>query len=793
MTIRKLFSVLTLSVLAFTTAQAAEEFKDSLGFVSSAAKSVEAMLQGRVSGVRVWSMDSDPLSAPGISIRGVNSLRGNGMPVFVVDGSILNATNMRNMDPLWQHEDKAYATPLSQLAFLNPDDIESIEVLKNTSATALYGSKGANGVIMIKTKLVTGDRPAVVWDSNVDVAVPYLSGYSVPTVSHNHKIMVGSTKDRTGYTLSAFFRDDNYLLPQNGGMRGGLRTVFETKANSVVWFGVNSNLAVAQKSSAATTAWYGQESMTLNMRRQGCNVDGWASDYDDNSLEFRAVNSMWLQLNFLKGFSFKFDLGTDYQYITRSFWWGLKTPFGQISADNKRGGAASMLRTSAFSYNASGVFDYYFYVASDHRFEVSAGAQALGNWDVFNTANGTDFYDHSLRSKGLNLAASKARLHKFDCKYFTLGMFADVSYDWAGKAGADVAFRTDCTPEYADWKMYPSVSAYLDMRKMFIPSSSVFSTLRLEGGYGESGREDYIPYYFLGNYTPGTYEKAQEGLEAYFDGRSYLHTREWNVSVALGLLEDRLVLEAGYYDRSTRDILDFYCTGKPMKKGYGYWDEAERVKTASQESVIANNGVELTLSGVPVRTRDWNWTISLNAAYNINRVASLSAQDQGGKDIGWDIVATRNIKGYPVSSIVDADGNVLGNPTPKCHGSLGTTLRWKDLSLDVLADGAAGFDILNLNAMSLSNRVAVKEKYVEKGDFLRLARVSLGYEIPLRHVKGIDSFKVHASACNLAVLTGYSGWSPDVNSYAANNFYLGMDNGSYQMARTFLLGFSIKF
>ena len=792
MRIRKLFPVLSLLLLAGTSVFANEVATDSLGTVASSAKSVEAMLQGQVAGVRVWSMNSNPSEASGISIRGVNSLRGSGMPLIVVDGSILNVSNTRNIDPLWQYEEKAYATPLSQLSFLTPNDIESIEVLKNTSATALYGSKGANGVILINTKRVAEERSTIVWDSNVDVSVPYLSGYSRPTVSHNHKIMLGSTKDRTGYTLSAFLNDANYLLPQNGSTRGGLRTVFDTKANSVVWFGFNSSLAVAKQSSAAATAWYGSESMTLNMRA-GSGVDVWAEDYDDKSLEFRAVNSMWLKLNFLKGFSFRFDLGTDYQYLTRSFWWGQRTPFGQTSQKNKFGGAASILRSSAFSYNASGIFDYQFYVAEEHRIEISAGAQALGNWDVYNTLNGTDFYDHSLRAKGLNIAGSKALLHKYDCKYFTLGVLGDVSYDWAGNIGADVSFRTDYTPEYGEWKIYPSVSAFWDIRKMFFPSIKSVSTLKIEGGYGESGREEAIPYDFLGAYTLGSYPEVDSAIASYYDGRSYLHTKEWNVSLSLGFMQDRLTVEAGYYDRSTRDQLDFYCSGKPITETSLYWDASQREIIATQESVVANRGFELSLAGVPVRTRDWNWSININAAYNINRVAELSSYDEGGKSVGWDIIATRNIEGYPVSSIVDAKGNVLGNPTPKYHGSIGTVLRWKDLSLDIMADGAAGFDILNLNAMSVSNRVNVKERYVEKGDFLRLARVALSYDIPVRNVKWMRSLKVHASASNLAVLTGYSGWSPDVNSFAMNNFYLGMDHGSYQMARTYLLGLSIKF
>ena len=176
MRISKIVLTLTVSALFCIVASAGDVVRDTLGVHSSSVKSVEALLQGQVAGVRVWSMDSNPLSANGISIRGVNSLRGSGLPLFVVDGSILNAANARNMDPLWQYEDKAYATPLSQLAFLSPNDIESIEVLKNTSATALYGSKGANGVVIINTKRVDQDRSTIVWDSNVDVAVPYLSG-----------------------------------------------------------------------------------------------------------------------------------------------------------------------------------------------------------------------------------------------------------------------------------------------------------------------------------------------------------------------------------------------------------------------------------------------------------------------------------------------------------------------------------------------------------------------------------------------------------------------------------------
>ena len=672
---------------------------------------------------------------------------------------------------------------------------------------------GANGVVIINTKRIRDERSVITWDSNLDIASPLVSKGTGLGISHNHRVMFGGSKKNSTYTLSGHFRDDNYVIPGTGSMKGGLRASFDTQANPVVWFGLSSNFTVGNTKSAAATTWYGQESMTTVMRAPEGKTEGWAADYDDHALEFRTVNSMYLQLNLFKGFSFKFDLGADYQYLTRNFWWGNGTAFGL--ANN---GAASIMKTSSFAYNASGVFKYQTYLGEDHHLVASAGVHAVGGWDVFNTQNGTDFYNHSIRYKSLNIAGSKAKLHFFTRNLFNVGIFGNVKYDYKGLVGADVAYRTDLNPEFGTWNMYPSASAYWDIKKTFLADSDILSTLRLDGGYGESGRDDVMPYEDLGLYTPGAVKEVDPNATPFFDGRSYIHSKEWNVSLTLGLLEDRLSLTAGYYQRKTTDRLSFYANGEELmttppivedeegneseegdEEGpafvpeHRYWQWCDRKELSSQESVIANSGVEFSVTGIPVQTKDWTWSINVNGAYNINRIAKLAVEDQGGMGIGKGIVATQNYEDQPVSAIVDADGAVIGNPTPKYYGGLGTTLRWKDLSLDILADGAAGHSILNLNAMAADNQTAVSSKYVEKGDFLRLARVSLAYNIPVKNVKWMESFKVFATASNLAVFSGYSGWSPDVNSYAASNFRLGMDYGSYPAARSFILGLSIKF
>jgi hypothetical protein len=365
--------------------------------------------------------------------------------------------------------------------------------------------------------------------------------------------------------------------------------------------------------------------------------------------------------------------------------------------------------------------------------------------------------------------------------------------------------------------MYPSVSAYWDVRKTLFADSDLVSSLRIEAGYGESGKDDTIPYEFLGDYSVYKYDLVEPSATPFFDARAYIHNKETNVSLTFGMFDDRLSVTAGYYNRQTVDKLSLYAKGEELLSeppvseedpdadpGEGddepvfvpehrFWQYKDREEVSQHKTEIRNEGVELSLTAVPVKSEDWTWSITANAAYNFSNIHRIHPADMGGMTVGSSLVATSNYEGFPVSSIVDEDGAVIGNPTPKWYGGLSTSLRWKDLTLDVLADGAAGHQILNLNQMYLNGATKVTGTYVENGDFFRIARVSLAYNIPVKNVKWMESLKVFATASNLATFTSYNGWSPDVNSYAASNFRLGMDYGSYPAARSFVLGLSVKF
>ena len=109
-----------------------------------------------------------------------------------------------------------------------------------------------------------------------------------------------------------------------------------------------------------------------------------------------------------------------------------------------------------------------------------------------------------------------------------------------------------------------------------------------------------------------------------------------------------------------------------------------------------------------------------------------------------------------------------------------------------MAEGATGFYIANLNKVIAEGRTKLSQRYVEKGDYLRLSRVSFNYDVPLR-LSWIKDLRVSVSGMNLFTLTGYSGWNPDVNCFGNSILSNGVDYGSYPTVRSVVIGISCKF
>ena len=779
----KAFSLAGLLLLASIFPSWAQwDFRDGLG----------------VSGVRVSSIDGTPNGAKNVNIRGLNSLRGNNNPLIVVDGCIVGTSAMENLEAFFQYGENSYTNAFNLTGYLNVQDIESIQVLKNISAAALYGSKGADGVILITTKAGKKDNLNIDWNSDLGLSFADAKGTHA-AFSHNHWVGVSGQNDRASYSVSAFFRQVNQVSSVAPTMWGGIRTNFETRTNNVLWFGLNSTIVLSDLNTPLTAAWYGDSFKGLAAVNK---------DYDDNAKDYHTTNSLYMAVNPLPGLQWKTTVGLDFDNTTRYIWYGNQTPFG--AAYN---GAASVVASKTLGYNGETKLNYQVYLGAKHRLEATVAGVVEGNWDKFNTMNGTDFWTHALRAKSVSMAGSKAVIRDFNYRFFQWGVYGHLQYNYADYAGISLLARTSSTPRYDDGTptLYPSVEGWWDIKNTFFKESDVISSFKLSSGWGKSGKNVFVPYQMLSQFTTGEYPDAAFDVAYYYEALNKRMSSEWNISLNGSFLKDRIWAEVGYYIKETSDDIDLYTFGGPDKNGI-VWISKPRETVYSQKAALGNAGFEWTLGATPIQSGDWNWKIETYGCYNTNRILKVDVPDRLGREVGSHVLANVNVLGYSVGSLYGYDLNangtykdqtgdgkitlvdrvIIGNTQPKIYGGLRTTLSYKAFVLEAQLSGAAGHQILNMNRMLEDGETTVSARYVEKADYLRMDRLTLSWNLPVK-IKWIKGAQLQLGAYNLFTLTGYSGWNPDVNSFGQSNLSTGFDYGSYPLARTVMMGIQMNF
>lgn len=710
----------------------ADEIRDTLGFGKSVSPSPVTLLEGRVPGVRVISASGDVNAEFSTLIRGVNSFRSDNQPLWIIDDAILGSTTTWTGDSFSEYGENSKLNPINNMAFINPYDIESIEVIKDQTATALYGPKGANGVIIIKTRKGTKEGTSVNANANI--------GGTTGGLLHNYNLAVSSVKGHSALDISAFYRNTKGAIKDYQSNYGGIRLSYETKTNEVVWFGMNTILSMGGVSQPSSTVYFGKPSMTMAIKAPGRfpildSRDQWMKDYDDDSREYRVVNSVYLTLNFTKNLSLKTNLGVDYKNLMRYIWYGNGTSFGY-----EYNGAASIASTSMLRCNASSILSWHHWIG-DNRLKFSGGVDLSTDMDKFNTMDGVDFLTHELRAKGLNLHGDKAKIKQNYYSFFTVGLVANGSYSYKNYVGADFVFRADWTPRYADAEaqLYGSASLWV----------SPVKGLKISGGYGESGYEHYLPY-----------TDVDTSVQMFYEGLGRLRSKEWNVAANYSTFNGRLDLHAGYFSRRTDDIYDAFSFGKQGSTYLWYWTNREKV--LEYNSTLARAGVELEISGDILKTDDYCWNVWGTFTYSPSSLISVAEQDALCQSAGSGLYPQVNVYGYPAGSFVgyqtledgslkdltqdgkitEADMTILGNPDPRFYGAFGTTFKYKGFTFDLVADYAADYKVADLGRLWFYEGTLGKltDKYLRKADHVGIRRISASYDFWKMRV-GVSGFK----------------------------------------------------
>ena len=794
---RILAVICLLSAMAVNLA-AQEMVTDTLGTVKSVATGPADLLRGELSGVRVSSVDGSPNGQLNVNIRGLNTLRGDSQPLYIVDGAVIGSTINQNLnafylnggltingDKLPDYSGRSYTSPLGNFSWLNPHDIESIEVIKDMSAASLYGMQGANGVVIIKTRKPKAGERNFWLNSNVGVDMAPQNNYAFKTgILTSHDLGVnGVFGTNSFYNVSGFIRHNDNAVKNTGATVGGLAINLETMANDVFQFGLNSYLSFGNYLSPAATNFIGQPSTMMLARYPGSfagdNLIAWLNSYDEDVIDYRTVNSVWLQVNFTRTLKLKVSGGMDYQNQTRYIWYGNGTSFGKEFS-----GATSILNNTLMNYNLKGELKFDRNFAVKHHVFAALEYELNGYTNRTNAMCGTNFDLPYLRGKGLSASASLHAISKFTRDYFQHGGYALAGYDYDGMVGVKGSLRGDYTTGYDSKPLWmPAGEAFVNFKKMLLPDTDAISTLKISGGYGCAGREMVLPYEYLSAYASDL-PMIEKGTEPYFDGYNRLMSKEYNVGLNVGFLNDRINLAVKYYDKVTDDNLKVCNYGKILAD---LWTKtSEWTLVEERNSTISNNGFEVDADFKFVQKKDVSWSARVNGAYNLNSVISLDEKDQIENNLVQGTYLTANEKGKSV-------GQILGcNTLPTVYGGFGTNLSVHGFTLDAQFSGAAGFNIINANRLFDAEATEITNDFIERGDYLRLDCLSLSYDIPM-NVKWMKSLRVNLAAHNLFTISDYSGWNPDVNSFGVNVRSYGVDYGSYPLLRSVVLGLSLRF
>ena len=612
------------------------------------------MLQGKVAGL-VISSTGDPNGSSSITLRGSSSLReGEAMqPYYVIDG-----------------------IPGMDISMVAPDDIESIDVLRDATATAIYGSKAANGVIIITTKKGTEGKTNVSYNGYVafDNALKTLdmasaaelraSGEVVEDegantdwqdevlrtgVSHNHNLSISGGNKQTKYIASLNYIDHDGVIRGTEMNRVNGRALITTKvlkdrltlsAGINAMRGVHKGVPVGQRGESVLDAmnYYSPTNPVRNEDGSWFKSDIGSQNYnplsmineDSNEFEWRRMQYIGkASLDIIDGLV----LNANYSYNNKQRVYSYyNSSLSQLPYGGTKGKAH---RDTRMGHNQTfeTYLNYDLTLAKVHKLSLMAGY----SWEerVNNDGFGVsvyNFYNDQLGFKNLAYGNFINGMSDVDSGVEeivrNISFYGRANYSYDGKYLLQATVRRDGSSVFGAnnrWGTFPSVSAAWNIAEESFMKGGIFDQLKLRAGYGVSGNAlgfgAYSAYTLFGlnsgssfTYNGVTYSK----IEATQNGNKDLKwetTKMFNVGVDFAFLDSRLSGSIEFYNKKTSDLIWSYDVSTNI---YPVGSMNANVGD------ITNTGIELTVNAVPVKTKDFTWQTTVNLAHNKNKVDKLS-------------------------------------------------------------------------------------------------------------------------------------------------------------------------
>lgn len=735
----------------------AEDF--TVGKVGDAAD----LIKGKVAGLSIAKGSGDPNATSTIRLRGVISVNGSTTPLVLVDGVE------------------------GDLSTVAPENIEAIDVLKDASAAAIYGTRGANGVILITTK--TGKREAhttasysgYVSASQFGKKLDFMTGEDVRAgktnftdkgydtdwldaisrtgFTHNHNFNITGGTKQTTYSADFTYRKEDGVIMNTYAEDIRMRfDVSHWMLNDMLK--VNLNMVKKWHKNSATNATNSDQS---NIYRQAIARNPTAPIYNEDG-------------------SYNEDFGVNYYYNPvgmleerlGNYTYEETRATGNITLEPIKGWQTNlMLATSRFGahdkgYNTSEYYgnqlnDWtgYAYHTNDEsyqnnleltsKYDLNVGKHRMNamvgySYQYYkyeqNYANNynfpTDFFQWNNLGIGQALKEGKAGMGSSASENTLIGFFARVSYAYDNRYNLLVSVRREGSSKFGDnnkWGTFPSASlGWTISNEEFMKGITWLNNLKLRAGFGITGVIPNNPYESLTKYTYGSSYYYSDGK--WLPGLSvssnpnpdlrWEKSTEFNVGLDWSVLDDRLGGSIDLYNKKTTDLLFLYTVPTPPNL-YN--------QTLANAGSVRNQGIEVAVNAVPVRTKDFEWKTVVTVSANKNKLLSLSNDmyesnsfiDTGGLGEPISISTHRMEEGHALGDfyglksvgvsenglflIEKPDGEVvefsndqlkndeyrqyLGSGLPKVYLGWTNNLSYKNWDLSMQFTSQLGFKILN--------------------------------------------------------------------------------------------------
>ncbi|SEA04695.1 TonB-linked outer membrane protein, SusC/RagA family [Arachidicoccus rhizosphaerae] len=601
-------------------------------------------LQGRATGVAVNSTSGSPGSTPKIRIRGANSINTTNDPLYVVDGIALASNDLNS---------------------INPDDIATMDILKDASATAIYGSRGANGVVIITTKKGAKGAAKITYDGFLSMNKP-IKKYDLMDVKtfgnianlispglfntdtlttstdmqslifddaviQNHNLSITGGSENIHYYISGQYQDQPGVIINNDMKTYGLRANIGGNLTKKLSFNLNMGIKRVNRHNPDAALSYNAflwpltepiytDADQTQYNRKGSRIITVASQ-EYMTLKEANVDNFANQAVITGNATYKF---TD--------WLSFTTNIGLDALTSK----TATLKNDWISQGNPSSSQSYSENYAIQNSNVLTFHKAYGLHDLTATA-----VMESSSSKGSGFTATGAGLSSMVDGYNNLALNSTQSitstysnwsqlsyvgrviYNYDNRYMVTGTFRRDGSSKFQNnkWGSFPSIGlGWNVLNESFAKNWKAFSHLKLRGGWGITGNDRISPYTTLGLLSQDQYAYGSSAAYiAYYVGNPATPNLKWETTkqadagLDVGFFNDRLSITADYYNKNTTDLL-LATTIANYNGGGSLYQNVGKVN---------NKGFELGINATPVTTDNFNWSTYLNLSYNKNMVVDL--------------------------------------------------------------------------------------------------------------------------------------------------------------------------